>query len=324
MGVVLITVVMVVDRHKALPDSSIDVDGKLWEFLGRLCFVLASEPLGIPIVVRSADLYKFSSSLLALPKACRPIVRTRGATAIALERNGVIYQEDRIGISIEWLSVLSGYNYLNSSIITNRPYHLWVLGAADLCRPVFNLIPGPKRIVYVEIEDEFNKSWQPSFVCGKLFETIPLTTVDYKHLLKQKVLPGQDHPESARSLLQHKSSFVSPPPNFKRLIYAVVDPMRLQENLCPQITNRTKTKRRSKKTYNGLFCQESTASLNDKMCFTPQPSKGKNLQRVSTSMQANSTIPPSTLSPRAAARKPTEMTWKSRLLGGVFDRTARR
>nr|APQ34469.1 virion membrane protein [Equid alphaherpesvirus 1]APQ34544.1 virion membrane protein [Equid alphaherpesvirus 1] len=78
MGVVLITVVTVVDRHKALPNSSIDVDGHLWEFLSRQCFVLASEPLGIPIVVRSADLYRFSSSLLTLPKACRPIVRTRG------------------------------------------------------------------------------------------------------------------------------------------------------------------------------------------------------------------------------------------------------
>ncbi|AUS94802.1 virion protein US2 [Equid alphaherpesvirus 8] len=288
MGVVLITVVTVVDRHKALPNSSIDVDGHLWEFLSRQCFVLASEPLGIPIVVRSADLYRFSSSLLTLPKACRPIVRTRGATAISLDRNGVVYHEDRMGVSVEWLSVLSGYNHLNSSLIINHPYHLWVLGAADLCRPVFDLIPGPKRMLYAEIAGEFQKSWQPPFVCGKLFETIPWTTVDHKQPLK--AAGGENTIESGCGFSKHSSNSIVCPPTVKRLIYAVVDPGRLRENSSPRRRPSEGGRRAPKRRSRAPTPPRSAAE-------TPRP---------------------------AAARQTGDVTWAERLLWGVFGRTSTR
>nr|BAF43592.1 hypothetical protein [Equid alphaherpesvirus 1] len=302
MGVVLITVVTVVDRHKALPNSSIDVDGHLWEFLSRQCFVLASEPLGIPIVVRSADLYRFSSSLLTLPKACRPIVRTRGATAIALDRNGVVYHEDRMGVSIEWLSVLSGYNHLNSSLIINQPYHLWVLGAADLCKPVFDLIPGPKRMVYAEIADEFHKSWQPPFVCGKLFETIPWTTVEHKHPLKLRAAGGEDTAVGEFGVSKHSSNLIVCPPTVKRLIYAVVDPARLRELSAP---GRQQRRRPS----------EGGTRAPRRRSRAPAPARSS----------AAAATPPRPGDPRApAARRAGDVTWTERLLWGVFGRTSTR
>ncbi|AII81561.1 truncated virion membrane protein [Equid alphaherpesvirus 1] len=304
MGVVLITVVTVVDRHKALPNSSIDVDGHLWEFLSRQCFVLASEPLGIPIVVRSADLYRFSSSLLTLPKACRPIVRTRGATAIALDRNGVVYHEDRMGVSIEWLSVLSGYNHLNSSLIINQPYHLWVLGAADLCKPVFDLIPGPKRMVYAEIADEFHKSWQPPFVCGKLFETIPWTTVEHNHPLKLRAAGGEDTVVGECGFSKHSSNSLVRPPTVKRVIYAVVDPARLREIPAP---GRPLPRRRPSEG-GGMRAPRRRSRA-------PAPARST----------AAAATPPRPGDPRApAARRAGDVTWMERLLWGVFGRTSTR
>ncbi|QPI70178.1 virion protein US2 [Equid herpesvirus 6] len=206
MGVVLITVVTFVDKHGALPARSADVDGRLWEFLARQCFALAAEPLGIPVVVRSADLYQFSARLLTLPKSCRPIVRTGGPGAIVLKRNGVLYYEDGPETSTEWPSVISGFRHLNSGVMGNRPYHLWIFGAADLCRPAFDLLPGPKRIVYAELSEEWAcASWQPPFGCGRQFPAVPWTAVG--------------------ELARGSGATASPevPAQVARLIYAVVD-----------------------------------------------------------------------------------------------------
>ncbi|AIL02986.1 virion protein US2 [Equid alphaherpesvirus 3] len=218
MGVVLITVVTFVDKHGALPARSVDVDGHLWEFLARQCFALASEPLGIPIVARSADLYQFSARLLTLPKPCRPIVRTGGLGSVILERNGVFYYEDRPGTSTEWHSVVSGFNHLNSSVMGNRPYHLWVFGAADICRPVFDLLPGPKRLVYAELSEEWpGPSWQPPFGCGRRFPAVPWTAVG-------ELAPERGTPAD-----------LEVPPRVARMVYAVVNRTRPGERNPPAI-----------------------------------------------------------------------------------------
>ncbi|AQS79219.1 virion protein US2 [Ateline alphaherpesvirus 1] len=145
MGVVSITVVTLLDRRGDLPRSSGDASPTLWNFLIRQCRVLASEPLGAPMVLRSADLRRLAGPLMDLPRPQRPVVRTRrrGTCPGA----GDLFAEDGPGESVEWPDAVAGLRALADP----RLIHLWVVGAADLCAPLLEGLRSGARLVAIQV-----------------------------------------------------------------------------------------------------------------------------------------------------------------------------
>lgn len=95
------------------------------------------DDVGVPIIVRAADLFRFAKPMLILPRQHRPIVRTKPSdgtgvrgTGLAGTRDSFIVRlfEDVAGCSTEWQDVLSGYLMLESEVSGNAPHSLWKLG----------------------------------------------------------------------------------------------------------------------------------------------------------------------------------------------------
>ncbi|CAC51462.1 Us2 homologue, partial [Phocid alphaherpesvirus 1] len=167
MGVVEVNIITFIDKNGALPGNSQDVHPYLWRFMAKQCSILSSTELAMPIIVRSANLCNLVTSMKHLPKTSRPIVRTtkfNNKFLKPIEKNN-LFSEDKPGHSIEWSSVISGYNYLNSGLFGNYPFNLWVIGAADLCEPVISNIPGPKRLIYAYVSCVWpSPSWKPDYL----------------------------------------------------------------------------------------------------------------------------------------------------------------
>ncbi|AFV26951.1 virion protein US2 [Chimpanzee herpesvirus strain 105640] len=137
MGVVVVSVVTLLDQRNALPRTSADASPALWSFLLRQCRILASEPLGTPVVVRPANLRRLAEPLMDLPKSTRPIVRTRSCRCPPNTTTGLFAEDDPLE-SIEVLDAPACFRLLHREHPgPHRLYHLWVVGAADLCVPFF-------------------------------------------------------------------------------------------------------------------------------------------------------------------------------------------
>ncbi|ATD86335.1 US2 [Human alphaherpesvirus 2] len=137
MGVVVVSVVTLLDQRNALPRTSADASPALWSFLLRQCRILASEPLGTPVVVRPANLRRLAEPLMDLPKFTRPIVRTRSCRCPPNTTTGLFAEDDPLE-SIEILDAPACFRLLHQERPgPHRLYHLWVVGAADLCVPFF-------------------------------------------------------------------------------------------------------------------------------------------------------------------------------------------
>ncbi|AEI00297.1 US2 protein [Gallid alphaherpesvirus 3] len=187
MGVSMITVVTLLDECERLPGRSRDAASALWIFLIKQCMEQIHDDVGVSVVVRSADLFRFSRPLLVLPRRQRPIIRTnppdgtgiRG-TGLAGTRDSFIVRlfEDVGGCASEWQDVMSGYLMLESDVSENTSYSLWIVGAADLCRAALEYIPLPKRLLAVKVAGTWSgmpwalpdtiptlltSTWEPTF-----------------------------------------------------------------------------------------------------------------------------------------------------------------
>nr|QOJ43323.1 US2 [Human alphaherpesvirus 1] len=135
MGVVVVNVMTLLDQNNALPRTSVDASPALWSFLLRQCRILASEPLGTPVVVRPANLRRLAEPLMDLPKPTRPIVRTRSCRCPPNTTTG-LFAEDSPLESTEVVDAVACFRLLHRDQPSPpRLYHLWVVGAADLCVP---------------------------------------------------------------------------------------------------------------------------------------------------------------------------------------------
>ncbi|ASW27108.1 virion protein US2 [Beluga whale alphaherpesvirus 1] len=169
MVVVMVTIVTFINGRGLLPGRSRDVPRELWEFLANQCYALAIEPLGVPVIVRSADLAAACGPFAGLPYERRPVVETRSDW---LTKRTVVLEKE-IGASPRWKSVLDGYKQLHTDDPEGGPYHLWLFGAADLCAPAFTSIPAARRLVYARLNSFVGGSpWRPP-VCGQARILVP-------------------------------------------------------------------------------------------------------------------------------------------------------
>ncbi|NDK73517.1 hypothetical protein GYA89_29745, partial [Rhodococcus qingshengii] len=87
------------------------------------------------MVVRPANLRRLAEPLMDLPKFTRPIVRTRSCRCPPNTTTGLFAEDDPLE-SIEILDAPACFRLLHQERPgPHRLYHLWVVGAADLCVP---------------------------------------------------------------------------------------------------------------------------------------------------------------------------------------------
>ncbi|BBM13234.1 virion protein [pteropodid alphaherpesvirus 2] len=162
MGVVVVNVMTLLDEHNALPRTSADASPALWSFLIRQCRILASEPLGTPVIVRSADLRRMAGPLMDMPKANRPIVRTRTCRCPPNTTIG-LFAEDTPFESTEICNAEACFRLLHGPRDRPRLYHMWVIGAADLCAPFLESLWRMRvgvRLITIKIPDGWvGASW---------------------------------------------------------------------------------------------------------------------------------------------------------------------
>ena len=187
MGVCMITLVTLLDECDRLPGRSRDAASTLWIFLIEQCMEHLKNDVGVPILVRTADLCRFAKSTFVLPRRHRPIVRIKSAggsgmpgSGLAGTRDAFIVRlfEDVAGCATEWQDLLTGYVMLESEASDNVSYSLWILGAADICRTAIESIPLPKRLFAIkvpgtwagmpwalpcEIQTLLTSTWEPKF-----------------------------------------------------------------------------------------------------------------------------------------------------------------
>lgn len=187
MGVSMITIVTLLDECDRLPGRSRDAASTLWIFLIKQCMEQIQDDVGVPIIVRAADIFRFAKPMLILPRQHRPIVRTKPpdgtgvrGTGLAGTRDSFIVRlfEDVAGCSTEWQDVLSGYLMLESEVSGNAPHSLWIVGAADICRIALECIPLPKRLLAIKVSGTWSgmpwaipdniqtlltSTWEPKF-----------------------------------------------------------------------------------------------------------------------------------------------------------------
>nr|AHM96110.1 virion protein US2 [Papiine alphaherpesvirus 2] len=185
MGVVVVTVMTLLDRHEALPRTSADANPLLWNFLLRQCRILAAEPLGTPVVVRSADLRRVAAPLMDLPRPDRPVVRTRACGCDSAAAADGVFPEDAPWESEEVADAAACFRALCDPRPRPRLYHLWVVGAADLCAPFLEHLRDGRvgaRLVAVRVPDAWAEggSWLlPEGLA--LGETVPWTPFPTAH-----------------------------------------------------------------------------------------------------------------------------------------------
>ncbi|AKP23875.1 28 kDa protein [Suid alphaherpesvirus 1] len=160
MGVTAITVVTLMDGAGRIPAFVGEAHPDLWKVLTEWCYASMVQQRRAAdensprqhVVLRSSEISP--GSLALLPRAVRPVVRTRSdPTApfyITTETHELTRRPPADGskpgeplrisppprLDTEWSSVLNGIQYLNSGARGTAPVHLWILGAADLCDQV--------------------------------------------------------------------------------------------------------------------------------------------------------------------------------------------
>ncbi|ALO75802.1 virion protein US2 [Suid alphaherpesvirus 1] len=160
MGVTAITVVTLMDGSGRIPAFVGEAHPDLWKVLTEWCYASLVQQRRAAdedsprqyVVLRSSEIAP--GSLALLPRATRPVVRTRSdPTApfyITTETHELTRRPPADGskpgeplrisppprLDTEWSSVLNGIQYLNSGARGTAPVHLWILGAADLCDQV--------------------------------------------------------------------------------------------------------------------------------------------------------------------------------------------
>ncbi|AID52796.1 virion protein US2 [Falconid herpesvirus 1] len=198
MGVAMLTIVTLLDEQNRLPGRSRDATSTLWDFLIRQIEGFLDDKLGTPVVVRSADLWRFARPLLSLSRPHRPVVRTKPPAGSGVKGTGpagltdtflVRRYEDVEGFSPEWQDVISGYQYLESGIMSGGPFSLWIIGAADLCKEAIEHIPTPKRMFALQVKG----TW--SGMPWAIPEAIPV-------LLESSWSPQFTHPLDQRGFLE--------------------------------------------------------------------------------------------------------------------------
>ncbi|ARS01773.1 virion protein US2 [Macacine alphaherpesvirus 1] len=184
MGVVVVTVMTLLDRHAALPRTSADANPLLWNFLLRQCRILAAEPLGTPVVLRSADLRRVAAPLMDLPRPDRPVARTRACDCAAGAASAV-FPEDAAWESEEVADAAACFRSLCEPRPRPRLYHMWVVGAADLCVPFLEHLRRARvgaRLVTIRVTDAWPEggSWPlPDGLADG--ETVPWTPFPAAH-----------------------------------------------------------------------------------------------------------------------------------------------
>ncbi|AAP41479.1 virion protein US2 [Macacine alphaherpesvirus 1] len=184
MGVVVVTVMTLLDRHAALPRTSADANPLLWNFLLRQCRILAAEPLGTPVVVRSADLRRVAAPLMDLPRPDRPVARTRACDCVSGAASDV-FPEDAAWESEEVADAAACFRSLCEPRPRPRLYHLWVVGAADLCVPFLEHLRRARvgaRLVTIRVTDAWAEGGSWPLPDGlAVGETVPWTPFPTAH-----------------------------------------------------------------------------------------------------------------------------------------------
>ncbi|ART33289.1 virion protein US2 [Bovine alphaherpesvirus 5] len=154
MAVAMVTIVTCADRHGAFPGESADVPARVWRFLAEQSRALTAGRLGTPVVVSDRALLDVAAGCAAAPAARVAYVDTAPLARIRDCRPGSP-PAPPVAAAAEWISVVDGYNLLNSGRAGARPFHVWVFGAADLYAPVFAHVAAPTRLVYAQLNCAF-------------------------------------------------------------------------------------------------------------------------------------------------------------------------
>ncbi|QPO25271.1 virion protein US2 [Bovine alphaherpesvirus 2] len=139
MGVAAVSVVTLLTEEGAMPRNSGDANPILWHFLMRQCRILIAASPETPVVIRSADLRRVAGPLMDLPRTQRPIVRTRACDCEPATRDSGLFAEDEPGESVEVSSASAHLRALETHK-RDRPYHAWIVGAADICVPLMEAL----------------------------------------------------------------------------------------------------------------------------------------------------------------------------------------
>nr|ACF49697.1 US2 [synthetic construct]ACR02882.1 US2 [synthetic construct]ACR03055.1 US2 [synthetic construct] len=67
MGVSMITIVTLLDECDRLPGRSRDAASTLWIFLIKQCMEQIQDDVGVPIIARAADLFRFAKLIKGRP-----------------------------------------------------------------------------------------------------------------------------------------------------------------------------------------------------------------------------------------------------------------
>ncbi|AMB17046.1 tegument protein [Macropodid alphaherpesvirus 1] len=170
MSVVMVTLMTLTDKYDALPRTTADAHPLLWNYLIRQCRVLSQDPLGIPVIVRAANMRKVSAPLMDLPKAYRPIIRTHKGFAAS-----DLFPEDQPSESLELADATMCFHFYHNCD-AKKLYHMWVIGAADICDPFLSCLQQKAAGVrFITIKMDFiweGAAWlPPPRMCPK--KTVP-------------------------------------------------------------------------------------------------------------------------------------------------------
>ncbi|AVT50785.1 virion protein US2 [Cervid alphaherpesvirus 2] len=146
----MVTVVTCADRRGAFPRACADAPAPVWRFLAEQCRALAAGRLGTPVLV--VDRALLAAAAAAAAGAARPPPRLAYVDTAPLARAA---RPAAAAAAAEWVSVVDGYNLLNRGGAGARPFHLWVLGAADLFAPVLAHVAAKTRLVYAQLDCAF-------------------------------------------------------------------------------------------------------------------------------------------------------------------------
>ncbi|CAA06142.1 US2 protein [Bovine herpesvirus type 1.1 (strain Cooper)] len=149
----MVTIVTCADRRGALPGASPDVPARVWRFLAEQSRALTASRLGTTVVV-------FDHALVKTAKGCTSTSTSTPAAGWLLSTQRPWPAPGGAGLArhrqpAEWVSVVDGYNLLNSGRARARPFHMWVFGAADLYAPIFAHIAATTRLVYAQLDCTF-------------------------------------------------------------------------------------------------------------------------------------------------------------------------
>ncbi|AEN80134.1 US2 [anatid alphaherpesvirus 1] len=159
MGVVILSIATLIGENGRLPGRTRDASVHLWDILFKQCAKMMDDSLGIPVVIRPANLRRCAGKFMSMPRAHRPILRLTNPLGTGANGTGLAGRRDVPPVqfyedgseSTEWTSVLAGYDHLSSGILGNHTFDMWIIGAADICKPAIEQLPNSKRFITIKV-----------------------------------------------------------------------------------------------------------------------------------------------------------------------------